>query len=621
MNAFYNFPLTGGLNRGVFPFRAAKDSFYTLQNLRQARQQRGLIEQTPYFGLSNQAVQGTYYSGGSLTEPTTSAIRALIDDTSGSGYTISDYVMMAANSSYQVQIFYQTVYPAAETAFTGLLLVINDLPSLGITLGQTLDVEMTGPAAFRWRKNGGGWTAGVPAIAGVNIDTNRATLYFLADTGFAGTETWSWQRTDYTVEPGAGLFVRTRPLPVKMTKNGSFFINNNDRVMALRLGGTDPTPYVISVGYRPVYANFLTNFSDHLFLVGASKTLSAPSARNRTWASSDKSNFDNFFSTSVNEADMDLLWVSTSSYFESLDIIGVAVLNTFLYIITGSEIYYSPDLGLPNVYSFQKLKTEHIIGTVGTANCIISTDSAIYITTDRTVLLFDGNSLINVGFDVRSFFSVTTQPFGAFDFVNKELNIVLGTTILVYQVDYQIWYTRGAFFNSSTPNGPTAIAVATTTGLLYCGARSRTLLVELTNWSGTPVFDSAGTTWTIPTLVTQVIGDSLRRVKESVATYLGIIASGPFTPSSSYVTGANVRFKLSWILCNDGQMGSSVLTDALAYTDLNQASGNISFPRVSFRGLVYQITIVDPNATKPPAQTGISAIEISAIAATESIAR
>ena len=254
-----------GIDRTNVSFRSDRTSFYDLLNFRHNIDNFGVLEQTPYFFVLKALSQGTYYASGSQTEPSTSAVRLAL-----ANITMTDYVMWdGLDGAAQLQVIYQTTYPAATTVYTGCRLEIGSITGLGLNLGANLDVEMTSATQFRWRKNGGAWTSGLTvSTAGVSIDGGNATLYFLANSGFAGTEAWSWTRTDCSYEDST--LVNIRPAQWSFFRNTLYFTNTQDRIMALKVSTTGN--YVCSVGYRPVYGTYLGFFESHMKIGGYSAT-------------------------------------------------------------------------------------------------------------------------------------------------------------------------------------------------------------------------------------------------------------------------------------------------------------------------------------------------------------
>lgn len=602
-----NVPLSfsKGLDRSIAALRADKGTFYDLLNFKQDPSVFGRLVQTPYFYQSSQATQGTYWDGAApATEPTTSSVRMITQD-----FIMTDYVIESTGGT-QRQVFYQTTVPAGVSIYTGCFLVINSTSSLAITLGSTLDVEMTGAAAFRWRKNGGGWTAGVPSTAGVNIDSGNATLYFLANTGFAGTETWAWTRTDRSLDDSSSRNVR--PAQQTLYKGNIYFTNCNDRIMVAY------DTYAISAGYRPIYGTYLTFFDDHMIIGGYSTTpISVSNAtRARTVGWSDKGDVNNFIATDTNEADTYTL--PQLNNFDTLGssailcpIVGVFILNATLYVATRTEIYYTAALGMPLVFSFQKLVDSlfAVDYTTSYQTTTVQANGGVYFLTEDDILFFDGATFKQVG---RAIVPVANQGSFAlypdlsmmyYDRFAQELVIFnyAAKLLFVYQEVYGTWYTRSASFLKD----PTCMFAD---GLLFLGTASRKVLCSDDTWTSQPVYDAAvGTAYATPKITSQLFGEQLRYVKEFSSVYVGAVVYDVST--TYYSTGANLQVKLYWYIVDDGILYGTALTESSATWVETNADGMISFPRVAYRAAAVEVQLAGLVTGKPPGQLYVSAIE------------
>lgn len=605
------------------PSKADPASFYTLHNMRQSRTAFGCLEQVPYF-TSTTLTQGTYYDATSKTEPTTSAVRMLARVLDGATtLQVTDYVLN--QNGTQKQVFYQSTQPATETIYTGCLLVIDSISGLGITLGSTLDVEMTATATFRWRKNGGAYTSGlVPSTTGVSIDGGNATLYFLANTGFAGTETWAWTRTDCSREIGGAVTQsRERPLPWRCTVDAIYFINITDRVMKF-VSDTVGTYYAISLGYRAIYGSFLEIFSDRLYVQDASNAWTAFNDATKLLVikNSDKSDYDDFISTDVNEADTITLPVIKTSDDQSIAGIGMCVLNQYLYVFTSNGMYYTPDLGLPLVHNYKPFGgARYTVESSQASQSIISARDGVYVLTLGGIYFFNGVDFKDVGrpiIDMLTPEATTWFVFGVYSLVHDELYVfpysgAYTNDIFCYQARYSCWYKRAGGFNSTNPYGATCATVSyTENALVSCGASSRRVISENNTWTSAPTYDTGGTSYATPEVITQVYtGGSLSKVKETISAYLAPNFNFTSqTPHANFAALTDVRFKLSWATTNDGTIGS-FSTDANAVLQSTSVDGRINFPRVlSFRGLAVKVTIIDVNGTEPPAECMLNGIEL-----------
>lgn len=615
------FPFSGGIDRSKITFRSDPGSFYDMLNFRHSVDTFGELEQTPYFTQLVQATQGTYYAAGSQTEPSTSAVRTAL-----ANLVMTDYVMWdSLDCTVQLQVFYQTTYPAAETIHTGLRLEIGSITGLGITLGSTLDVEMTGAAIFRWRKNGGVWTAGVPSITGVSIDSGNATLYFLANAGYAGTETWAWTRTDCSYENSS--LVNTRPGQWVFFRDNLYFTNTQDRVMAVKASTTGN--YVSSVGYRPVYATYICFFENHLFCGGYSTSAVGAGTypRNRTWAVSDLNDVENLIATDVNEADSAILpsspisdVVSTTSANDL--ILGIAEIRKQLFIFTTQEAYQTPYQGLPVPFNFTKFADYPLVE--GTQTVIRST-YGVYLVGISLIVFFDGSSYKPISLPVWNLIGQTTlgasyvgvaivgiaTTFSGssnvyYDNVRREYGFLLEKKLYVYQETFNTWYTRAFDFNSDSV--PMTSLSLDSAGNLVVGTKNRKILTENTSWDVQPVYDATdGTVYTTPKITFHAIaGSSLSAVKEVSSAYLGARVRAVNT--TYFSTNASLVFTLGWYLAPQGIISGAPTTASESTWINTDADGVISLPRVPFRAIAFEIQLTG-TASMPPGQALVNSLE------------
>lgn len=608
MEADVTFSLMGGLDRSVRSNAADPSTFYNLHNLRHNIGTRGLLEQTPYFRLYFQSTRFTYYDGGALTEPAASKVNYI-----NSPVFVTDYTINGVNT--QMQVYYQTTVPAGESIHTGCRLVINNIAGLGITLGSTLDVEMTAPAVFRWRKNGGGYTAGlVPTTQGIDIDGGNATLYFLANSGFAGTETWSWSRFDRSYSDSTYLDTSHQITGV-VYKDNLYFTTKDGRVM---MQTATPTfvSYVISVGYRPVYGRRLIIFDDHLIVGSFAKAAGYYTGQPRqfTVGWSDKTDLHDFIPTDLNEADSETLSFnefreSTNAYF---GILGFAVLKQQLFVFTNIGLYSTPSLGLPIVFSLQITEFPAMHRGSGTSVC--PSPTGVYLLGECGIFFFDGASVKDIGGALYSYareqsvlyyncittYNILREELICYDPVTKNL--------LCYQERYGVWYTRSASFALAV----TSLAI-NQFDVVYLGQESRTSLLNDTTWQQQPVMDaSAGASYATPKVTSQLVGHSLQYVREIVSTYLGFYSVISTVNVTYYSTSTNLEAKLYWYANANPSptLMTSPATDTAAILLADAADGTISYPRISARVFAIEVQLVGLVANKPPGQGGICGLEL-----------
>lgn len=591
---------TKGIDRTLGPLQADKGSFYILRNLRHSFFQRGVIEQTPYWYDYSTFAQGTYYDGGSQTEAATSGVRLITSD-----LVVTDYV--CRGPSGQLQVFYQTCDAATETDIHfGCRLVINSITALGITLGSNIEVDIDGATTFRWRKNGGAYTSLVPiTTAGVSIDGGNATVYFLTDTGFTIGTTWLWTRTDASFASNSGTF--GYPCDYQYYKGELYFNSVDDRLMVCSESSTGN--YVISVGYRPVVGGQLCFFDDHLIVGQFRRGTTGWTGVDRwyTVGWSDKTDIHNFISTDTNEADQYAL--PNNNRFDDIDaaesyIMGVAGVQGQLYVFTTNEIYVTTALGLPIVFSFQKIIDLKIAGAYLP---IIPAEQGVYILGHSDVFFFDGSNLRSIGAPV-----VQGTPngnfedsFGVWDPFRKELVFVLETLLFCYQEKWGTWYVRLADFDSQTQP---VKSISSYSGQIAVGIKSIKLRREDATATVQPIFDdSSGTVYAEPYLLTQIFGEDLAIVKELVDFYLGAITNSSGVSATYYTTSTGLTIQLSYWLTPGGDFtNASETTPSGATWTSAKADGRIDV-RTPFRGIAIALE-VQGTASKPPAFVTIQQI-------------
>jgi hypothetical protein len=595
------FPLTKGVDQSVVSLKADLASLYQLHHFRQDDNQRGKLTQIPYC-TSTQLSAGTYWDGAAgATEPTDSSLRLIASN----DMYMTSYVHKLTSGT-QPQAFYQTTVPAAETIYTGCRLVINTITGLAITLGSTLDVEVeVGGTTIKWRKNGGIYTTGVAiSTTGVSIDGGNATLYFLASSGFTAGDVWSWTRLDRAYS--ATTNVVARPAEYMYYKSNLYFTATDDRLMMLANAVTSSQRYVISVGYRPVYASYFTFFDDHLVVAGYyTSTVQFFSAlRNTRIAWSDKTDVHNFIATDLNEADtytlpnvtqIDATPTNTSQSI----IVGITVQQQRCFVFTFNEIYQTAALGLPLVFSWTKYMDVAISGTVGgTVSPVTQAPNGVFLRTTTDVVFFDGNSLQSMA---RPVFNTMGSPtYGAFLKNRNEVAFISSQVAYILQLQYGTWYTRAVAFDAASP---TCIGIGSS--VFVFGAGSRKIFSEDSQWANQLAFDTTnGTAYATPKITTQLVGGKLQTVKESRTTYVGALIT---TVSSTYQsTAADCQLKLHWYLSVDGTISGSPATDAAAVWINTNSDGMIPYPREPFRALALEVQVVGLVAGKPPGQVTLT---------------
>lgn len=566
-------------------------AFRQLLNCRLTRG-RGAIEQTPPFftiPATYQHTQGTYYDAGSQTEPLTAQPSLIIgaQNPAVSGpsspinsaiYVIGRYAAYS-DLATQLQVIKQTSYPATATLYTGCLLTVTSFTTLGVNLGSALDVEMTGAAAFRWRVNGGGWTAGVPSTAGAAI--TGGVLYFLANTGYAGTEVWAWTRTDWFTETTGTHY--DYDWSYVASRGKIYFRDGFNRIMVIESGG------IRSVGYRPVFGTHLAVFDDHLIVGNYSVTANNSNSGVVGW--SDKSDYDDFFATDVNEADTDTLpgGVLPSDNTPVSAVCGLWVNSDVLYVFAVNGIYWTLAYGLPVVFSF-KFKTP--IGILRQFAQPVLSDKGIYLLTQHGIDFYNGETLqhISEALDglLEPYFTATSRNlavfytgllWGGYDGVRNEVYfyhsnvagsvtnfIPFGCTgFIVFQEHTGEWYFRAAAFSSPS----TTLTMMDYFGRIYLGYKLGVMLedVNYSNGAETLIKDFNGVSFQPPTIETHDLTfEELVTVHEHLLAYADMsydAATGAYDP-------AGVEF-YNAMRAMTGSTVTYVKTDTWLSTDVDGA--------------------------------------------------
>lgn len=523
-------------------------SFYNLTNAKLVPGS-GRIQQTPYFSSWFTWTAGTYYNGGSVTE-SSSTPPSLLLIIGGNTYSFGQVAHVLTT---QKQVIRQTAVPATETIYTGCLLIVNDYAALGVNLGGALVVTMTGAATFTYTLNGGAPVGPlVPSTAGVSIEGGDATLYFLANGGYAGTEAWTWTRTDALFE-ASGLTL-TNDWSYAISGSDIYFVDGTGRVVVYQNGG------VRTVGYRPVYGTHIAFFADHLY-VGTYST-SAASTRSDVIANSDLRDFDDFISTDTNEADTFTFRPSTflSNRSVSPGVWGLSVFNGVLYAYTTTRIWVNQYVGLPNVNDWQEFRPVSL--SLSPARPIKTKDGD-YIVTTSGPAFFAGGAITQIDASLLDLVGRTTTVssilWGGYDASRNEVYFFSAGGIdgaegfYVYQEVTQTWYFRAAGF----ANRPRTMAVNDT---IVCLTKGLGVLQEDAAGAVATLANdnSSGASLQLPLIETNdLVPHSLSEVDDLTQVYLDAFYTAPAGTAYS-TTGVTVEYSarvyggstVSWNFCS-----------------------------------------------------------------------
>lgn len=605
---------TSGLDLSRTPSQSNVGTFYQLRGWKQSETEPGRLVQ-PFAWLNNTALtQGTYYNGGSLTEPTTAAITLQLFNvvpTLGTAVIIKDYCAQGGGS--QTKVYHQTTIPAGTGATKHCMVVINDVTNLGVTLGNTLDIVIDGATTFKYRINGGAYTTLVPiTTSGVSILAGFATVYFLTAAGFTVADTWSWTRNDWVTGTTTNVTLAV-PLCSTHWRTKTFFLNAAGRVMQVAVDTASSVPYIISTGYQPIYGRSINTFQDHLIVTGyttSATTSVADTSLVVGW--SDLNDLDCFFGTDVNEADTYTIPAEYRGTVPITQLVTSFVFNAQLYILTDSAVYVTSYLGLPLVFSFQKYGTLDLgwaatgsgIPPCGSPVIAEGSEYGVYILGVYRLYFFNGAGFSDLtstitGAGSTPFYSIHYLPYRHEIWIRSPTNYTLCFSEIT-----KTWHQRFANFDFVVSQFSSIACPTETDVRLGIGNRK---YLSPDNGVNTIAYDSlGGTAFGTPTIITQMITDGqFSKQKETDSVFLRAYypAFGGNAP-----TAAQVTLTLKWIPSITGEVGT-VATNALAVWQGNTASRFLSFPRLSFAGLQFQLEYTSSDVTKCPKDLSFYGLE------------
>lgn len=611
--------LSGGIDRSKFSSKAT-DGFYDLLGLRQSQVSTGVLESAPYFYTASTYSPTTTATG---TEPSTTPVIGVI--TFQESVANIDYYI----TSYAVRNFAGTVIPVYEfQAFPAKVdgdltkecrLQINNQTGLGVAYAGTIDVVIDSATTFKWRKNGGAYTTLVPiAVGGVSIDSGNATVHFLTDTGFTITDTWTWQRTD-TVQVDATTRIR-QPSFVQYG-NEVFFTGPSNAVYSLYKATSGYV--VVRAGYRPFFAGFLHIYTDHLLAAPYTDSASGASLLfnaypyNLTLAWSDKFDVHAFLPTDVNEADTKLFPASGDFAAQGNAMHGLLVLNQMAYCVTAAGIYGTPDLGLPDVFNWQLVQefpsSTNQNNSAPPCLGVVQGRNVGFLFTEQGLWTFNTNGIRLLSSGLRPFFTSANAPVAiavdtriqlVYNSMTFEVHLMVGTALYTYQELTQTFYRRELDFTSTTQ--PYCLGIRS--GALVVGCGTLTVRREDLAFVQSPdKNNTTGTLYTTPTVTFHALGGpNAYFAKECEGAFLS--ASVATAGGTAYSTASNCQFRLAWYRSVTGIPVTRETATSAVWVN-TRPDGMISFPRVSFRYINFQIELVGLVSNKPPAIATIANFE------------
>jgi hypothetical protein len=463
-----------GINQGVQRHLVEPDHFWDGLNLRPVN---GRLEQTPWIKLLFNVLPAV----GEPDTPTrliklvtinSGAIRyLLINETNARIVSVSNYV-----SQVLLPVVLQTAQPTNAT-LTGQCLLYGFNTTDFAADTDSIDVTIDTASTFKWRRNGGAWSAGLPIQQSTAIGANGLYVSFQGEgaltdfVNFTPGDTWTWTRTSL---PSASAAASTQYFPYSSDVYGNdVYIGGVGRnILRYR------NQMITTVGYSRTYGMHVAVFFGHLFVsqfAQAGNGISDPYDSKVTpftlgW--SHLNNPDQFFSTLINEADQKVLPQQQFAEYTNLGITGLAPWRSLLFVFLADSIWNFQYVGLPNVFQASQLNSN--IGSIFRSG-VIRTPQAIYFIGRNDFYKIDEFEPTPIGRRVRNrFFEeistvVDTSPykqrtFGFYNSLAKEVVWTYWTTSdngtryqarqVVYNEQTDDWYFRNVPCLSSGQSDP-----------------------------------------------------------------------------------------------------------------------------------------------------------------------
>lgn len=445
----------GGFDRSNAPHASSADTWFDLLNLR-PENGTGQLKQTPLLAL-----QGTLPALNTDNGAEGSSQVRFIEGQPSGNYICGTekylrYFVKTFNGTIaqtQIPVVLQTAIPNNVTINGEVLLYGVNLTDFAATNDQ-IDVVIDGATTFKWRRNGGGYTALVPIAATVAIGANGLTLAFMATDGYTINDTWSWKRTAL---PYAGTYPLQK---VELTNfKADAYITGYDRAI-LRVRDNIAT----GVGYKRVWGRYVAVFYNHLMVgqfatsnYSAGAPVDSYDAKVTPWRLgwSHLNDPDQFFQTDLNEADQYDIPANHHVDVPIQGITGMKPLGNFLITYLPDTMYTTTYVGLPNVMQTDQLNTK--VGSMFD-NGVVTTPYGHYFIARDNIYRFDGSQVVKVGFPVFNKFmddmsasgTIRQQLFGHYDADKCEVQwtywfsagVGLQCRQMCYQIDYNRWYFR-----------------------------------------------------------------------------------------------------------------------------------------------------------------------------------
>lgn len=347
-----------------------------------------------------------------------------------------------------------------NTTVNGQLLLYGFNSTDFATTGDQIDVNIhTDTTHFRWRRNGGAYSADIVIANGQSIGANGLKLGWLATTGFTVGDTWSWVMSNVT--PNDSNYYSST-LSNANYQLDNYFGGIGRTIMRQRDG------FLTTVGYKRAYGKYVAIFQNHLVIAhfaegiydaitGVTDPYSLKTTPfNIAW--SDLNNPDDLFPDNTHEAGSYNIPYNTYPDNINLGITGLAPIRDTLMIYLPDCAYEMTYLGLPNV--MQILPKFAGVGSYY-PNGLVDTKRGHYFMSRDNFYYYDGTSPVPIGESVRekvfgeivgTFSSRVKQVFSYYDSARQEVVWTYWTfnpggggyqsRQVVFQERYNRWFFR-----------------------------------------------------------------------------------------------------------------------------------------------------------------------------------
>lgn len=404
------------------------------------RARRGRLEQTP---LLVEQVSSVAAVNGEATPVNVKHVRRVSWVSNAPGMNPT-YMMLSTNTcrlyditgtgtSIYIPCVAQTAKPNNAT-LTGECLLYGHNSTDFATDGDTIDVNIhTDGSHFRWRRNGGAWSADLVIAAEVTIGANGLKVSFQGQgattdyTNFTVGDTWTWTRQAALPASTSGVF-QAYDVVQSEAYSGDLYLAQQRTIMRLRLKALVATAqgFITTVGYTKVYGNHVTVFQNHLFVAqyaaGAVTSCADsydPTVTPYTIAWSHLNNPDQFFSTLINEADQFTIPELPYADVQGVGITSMEAWRDLLYVFTPDSISTVQYIGLPNVMTVRTLNTH--VGCISYGGVIRTPKGLYFVGRDNFYVIRDYEPVV-IGDSIRQLFLADVSANGGLTNLVELLN-------------------------------------------------------------------------------------------------------------------------------------------------------------------------------------------------------